>query len=181
MSPANLTRAGWWENVEVCHFEEIHEGAKTLLKDDLISFLEGLKRRAQAGEKSQRALDDILTFLRKHTEGRVKRSSGDTLHTRFYRKGTAIIDFLEEAAGKLISGANMEVISPYFDDAESCVPLGDLIERFRPHEVRVLLPRGQSGEALCREAIFEQVRHLPNVSWDRLPSPGRRHFADGQE
>ena len=23
---ANLTRAGWWENVEVCHFEEVKEG-----------------------------------------------------------------------------------------------------------------------------------------------------------
>jgi hypothetical protein len=28
---ANLTRAGWWENVEVCHFEEMREGDKTLL------------------------------------------------------------------------------------------------------------------------------------------------------
>ncbi|MGH9551271.1 MAG: hypothetical protein ACRD3W_17945, partial [Terriglobales bacterium] len=166
---ANLTRAGWWENVEVCHFEEIHAGDKTLLKDDLISFLEGLKRRAQAGEKSQRALDDILTFLRKHAERRVNRSSGNALHTRFFGKGAAITDFLEEAAGKLISGANMEVISPYFDDADSCVPLDDLIERFRPNEVRMLLPRGQSGEALCREALFEQVRRLPNVAWGRLP------------
>ena len=28
---ANLTRAGWWENVEVCHIEELREGELTRL------------------------------------------------------------------------------------------------------------------------------------------------------
>ena len=38
---ANLTRAGWWENVEAAHVEEIAEGDRTRLRDDLIYFLEG--------------------------------------------------------------------------------------------------------------------------------------------
>ncbi len=42
---ANLTRAGWWENVEVCHVEEIGEGDKTFLRDEFLSFLEKLKRK----------------------------------------------------------------------------------------------------------------------------------------
>ncbi len=33
---ANLTRAGWWENVEVCHIETIREGEATRLKEDLL-------------------------------------------------------------------------------------------------------------------------------------------------
>src|ERR1700730_9723408 len=33
---ANLTRAGWWENLEVCHTEEIAEGAFTRVREDLI-------------------------------------------------------------------------------------------------------------------------------------------------
>src|SRR5262249_17495413 len=37
---ANLTRSGWWENIEVCHAEEIFEGEKTRLKDDVAGLLE---------------------------------------------------------------------------------------------------------------------------------------------
>ena len=37
---ANLTRAGWWENVESAHIEEIEAGSKSRLKDDLVQFLD---------------------------------------------------------------------------------------------------------------------------------------------
>ena len=43
---ANLTRAGWWENVESAHIEEIEAGSKSRLKDDLVQFLTDLRRRA---------------------------------------------------------------------------------------------------------------------------------------
>src|SRR5215212_5553280 len=42
---ANLTRAGWWENVEACHVEEIAEGDKTRLRDDLSTFLDRLRHK----------------------------------------------------------------------------------------------------------------------------------------
>ena len=42
---ANLTRAGWWENVEVCHIEELREGELTPVRNDLLGFLDGLERR----------------------------------------------------------------------------------------------------------------------------------------
>ena len=37
-----------------------------------------------------------------------------------------------------------------------------------------LLPRGQAGEALCREALYRQVRERPGVSWGRLPADRTR-------
>lgn len=166
---ANLTRAGWWENVEVGHFEEIREGDKTLLKGDLIAFLEGLRRRALAGDGTQRALADVLAFLRKNTDQR-HRSTAHEFHTRFYNKSQAVTDFLDKAAGDRLRGANLEVISPYFDDADGSAPLEELIARFAPKEVRVLLPRGQSDEALCRESLFESLRKRPRVFWGKLPT-----------
>ncbi len=42
---ANLTRAGWWENVEVCHVEEITEGGRTRMQDELVAFLDWLRQR----------------------------------------------------------------------------------------------------------------------------------------
>jgi len=33
---ANLTRAGWWENLEAAHMIELPENSKSLLRDDLL-------------------------------------------------------------------------------------------------------------------------------------------------
>ncbi|MDV6034404.1 MAG: hypothetical protein F9B45_30790 [Phycisphaera sp. RhM] len=46
---ANLTRSGWWENIECCHVEEIAAGDKTRLKDDLSQFLRSVKKRSPSG------------------------------------------------------------------------------------------------------------------------------------
>jgi len=166
---ANLTRAGWWENVEVCHFEEITEGDKTGLKDDLIEFLETLRRRARAGDTANSAISDVLSFLQKQAQQRMLRSAGALLHTRFYAGTESLVEFLNTAAGDRLRGANLEIISPYFDDDDHCAPLEALIERFEPKEVRVSLPRGQAVEALCAQGLFESLRNLAQVSWAKLP------------
>lgn len=164
---ANLTRAGWWENVEACHIEEIGEGARTRIKDDLVSFLEALRRRAGA-EGGTEALSDVLTFLRR-TEQIAVRSTGGQIHTHFYGGRQSVPDFLDEVAGSALRGSYLEVISPYFDNAKECGPLLELIDRFTPREVRVFLPRSDAGEALCRRELYESVRSLDGVSWGSLP------------
>ena len=164
---ANLTRTGWWENVEVCHVEKIAEGDKSLLKSQLVPFLRGLRRKTAAVDE-HRAISDILGFLGEVTP-RVHRSSSGQIHTHFYTGTESIPDFLEEAAGDDLRGKYLEIISPYFDDATSCKPLLNLIERFEPKEVRVLLPRSGSDEGLCRRELYEAVRALPNVRWGYLP------------
>ena len=163
---ANLTRAGWWENVEACHVEEIAEGDKTRLRDDLSTFLERLRHKAPAAGGHE-GLREILAFLRQVSPRLVKSAAG-RLHTHFYGGSESVPDFLERTAGDLLHGAYLEVISPYFDDAASCVPLKALVDRFRPKEVRVLLPRSRSGEGLCRPELYDAVRALPSVQWGRL-------------
>lgn len=170
---ANLTRAGWWENVEVCHFEELREGERTLLRADIIEFLEGVRRRALAAAVGQRAISDILSFVRRDTESRTNRSAGSELHTRLYSGSEPFLEFLELAAGDRLREMDLEVISPYFDESIDCGPLLALIERFKPKEVRVLLPE-ESGAVNCREALFESVRAIQGVSWGRLPTERTR-------
>lgn len=163
---ANLTRTGWWENVEACHLEEIEDGDKTRLKEDLASFLEGLRRRAPA-EAGHLALREILTFLRR-AETRLQKSSSGQLHPHFYAGPEPVIDFLDRTAGDLLHNTYLEIISPYFDDAAECRPLQALIERFQPKEVRVFLPRSSAGHALCRRELYHAVRALREVSWGHL-------------
>lgn len=163
---ANLTRSGWWENVECCHVEEVSEGDKTRLRDELVSFLESLRRKT-AAESEHSAIREILAFL-KWTDQRHQKSSAGQLHTHFYSSAVPLADFLEATAGEFLRGAYLEVISPYFDDADHCLPLEDLIEKFSPKEVRVFLPRASSGEALVRQELYESVKKLPGVYWGRL-------------
>jgi len=166
---ANLTRTGWWENVEVCHIETIAEGEATRLKEDLFRFLEGLERKA--GDKAadgHASIKAIKSFLRS-TDQRLVRSSGGRLHTHFFHGTTTVTEFLRQAAGSAIDGLYLEVISPYFDAGPESKPLIDLIAEFAPKEVRVFLPRKDTGEALCSAELFEWVRLQPDVSWGRLP------------
>ena len=79
---ANLTRAGWWENLECCHVEEIAEGSASRLRDDLIAFLGSLRNRV-AVTREQRAVREILTFLRQ-VQPRLQKSVEGQLHTHFF-------------------------------------------------------------------------------------------------
>lgn len=166
---ANLTRSGWWENVEGCHIEEIREGDSTRLRDDLLRLLENLERRvAGRAVDGHAALSAVRVFLR-GTGQRAQRSSDGRLHTHFHAGTSSLVEFLKDAAGNLLQDMNLEVISPYIDSGERSQPLEDLIAAFRPREVRVFLPRNDSGEALCDADIYAWVRSQPGVSWAHLP------------
>jgi len=164
---ANLTRAGWWENVEACHIEEIRDGDLTVLREDLIVYLKSLRKRA-APDGQHGAAEFIIDFLRK-TEQRKQKSEAGRLHAHFYNGSESIPDFLDRIAGSRLRGMNLEVISPFFDRAMRCKPLRDLRDRFDPKEVRVFLPVGQEGEGLMAEGIFKDVASLPETYWSALP------------
>jgi hypothetical protein len=166
---ANLTRAGWWENVEVCHIEKLQEGELTRLKDDLLGFLDGLERRvSEKAPDGHAPLKAIKAFLRSTTQRQVRSAAG-RLEPHFFDGGTAVVEFLDGVAGRDLRGLNLEIVSPYFDAGPTSAPLSDLIERFAPREIRLFLPKNESGEALCSKDIFEWVKSQPDVSWARLP------------
>ena len=173
---ANLTRAGWWENVEACHIEELHAGEKSLLQRDIRNLVSQAKR-ACPSDMEHPALDSIRRFVVNEVELRTHRTSGRRLEPRLY-VGVADGSAAREGVASFLRGQplrrdirlNLEVISPYFDAAGEAKPLQDLIEVFDPKEVRVSLPIGPDGKALCRRALFDGVRRLPNTRWGRLPA-----------
>jgi hypothetical protein len=163
---ANLTRSGWWSNVEVAHVEEIEEDDVTRSKVELAWFLNRLRHRAAPGV-DHRAVQDVLGFLR-GTGLRKHRTSGERLHPHFYGGRQSVADFLEEVAGSKLRGAYLDVISPFFDQAAPCAPLQELKARFDPKDIHVYLPRSNSEEALCSEELYDAVKAL-GASWGRLP------------
>lgn len=168
---ANLTRAGWWENVEVAHIETAEEGTPCGFRDDLLALVALLRRVAPEGT-SHDALEEIHAFARKCEQDQ-KRLSQGSLNPRLYTNTGYLPDYLDELAGARIRNRYLEIISPYFDTNESLKPLKELITRFRPKQIRVFLPRGAAGEALCSEHYWKELREL-GASWAELPDEAVR-------
>jgi hypothetical protein len=169
---ANVTRAGWWRNVEVCHIEVISEGTESSLRNDLLSLISTLKRQVPDEREPHTALEHIRTFLSRITPIE-ERSKGGVVQPRLYGPGQSVEDFLAECLRKDVVGLNLEVISPFFNEADAG-PLRQLIERFRPAETRVYLPRDTRGAGKCSERLFDSVADLPNCHWAHLPEEHTR-------
>lgn len=168
---ANLTRAGWWENVEVAHVEEVPEDGHTNIRDALLEFVDGLvgavegRRPNDDLRATHGAAHDIRAFLRGTTQ-RQQRTHGGQLHTHF-QSNESVPAFIERAVGKSLRGMCLEIISPYFDNGPA--PLEVLCKHFEPAEVRVFLPRNDRAEALCSEDLHKWVRAQKHIHWGVLP------------
>lgn len=166
---ANLTRAGWWENVEVCHVEEIEADDRTRIRDDLLGLLNLVHRMAPPGT-DQSAIEEVRRFLRYDTGSIQHRSGGGMLHPHlFVGDSEDLVEFLDRVAGRTLNGCYLEVLSPYFDKYRRCEPLERLIDHFEIREARVMLPRQADGVATITDRMYESVAALENVAWGHLP------------
>jgi hypothetical protein len=167
---ANLTRAGWWENVEAAHFEDLAAGAATRLKEPLSDLLARVARLT-SNEAGRTALEPYRSFVRGLSQEDRKSQNG-MLKPHFYvaggGSGVDVAEFLKAHIPR-DSGYRLEVISPFFDKAPAASPLKSLVKALQPNEVRVFLPRDPSGAAQCSEEMFELVRSLDGAEWGRLP------------
>ncbi|MEU5563608.1 hypothetical protein [Micromonospora musae] len=166
---ANLTQAGWWENVECANLEEIAEHGRSRTAPEIQRFLKHLRSMARNFD-SHTALDDIQAVLRT-VQPIVHRSAKHRMHPHFIfngrRGGRSLIDQLDDIAGQWLRHADLEVLSPYLDKADVPLPLRDLIDRFQPHRWRVLLPE-EKGAAQCPPGLYDWVRERGG-EWGRLP------------
>lgn len=174
MLSANLTRSGWWENVEVAHIEEVRPDEPCSFRDDLLGLISRTRRLApHAGDHA--ALDTIRHFL-KAVPSDEQRMRGGVVQPRLYFGDVDIVEFLVSLASNRLQRRNLEIISPFFDDRESLLPITRIREAFHPAETRVFLPRNAEGEALCTKAYYESMGEL--VKWGSLPSDVMRLTKD---
>jgi len=168
---ANLTQAGWWENLEAAHMIEIPENSKSLLRDDLLSDT-GLLSRVVKHDKTgdeHRAVEEIRKFLRYRTERSGQRSQNGVLRPRIYVGQMPLARFLLEDVQIDPTDFNLEIISPYFDNTDDAKAVVTLIEALNPRATRIFLPQSDAGVVLCRKEYYEAVAGIPRVSWGLLP------------
>ena len=182
---ANLTRGGWWENVEAAHFECINDKEvdddRSSFRHDLLSLIRRILDSTDPGE-DQTALEQIHGFLRDRVprERYGKASMDGRFYTRLFcgQNQMTLSTWLSEM--RLARHEfNLEIISPYFDH-HGTGPLEDLMDCLRPREVRISLPRDIDGSALVTEESYHAVSEL--ARWSNMPSEivhrGRTQFTD---
>ncbi|GEM_PF-445005 len=183
---ANLTRSGWWENLEAGHFEEVEQAHKhnwrCTFRQDLLDALD-LIRRVPQPKCDSGALAKIRHFLEKdapqhgirnaHTKGRY--------YTRLYsgtrpsesgsedpRTQQSLPEWLRDRQLHRRDW-NLEIVSPYFD-AQNATALKTLLTRLargkRP-KVRILLPTEPDGTASVTAEQYAAVERL-GAKWSRL-------------
>lgn len=164
----NLTKAGWWENLEVGHWVELREG-----------FAPG---------NIHRPLLDALSFYQAQTPSPVLEkilgvaqtfeTSADDPSCSFYFSGssTGRIHFDSFIAEHTDAKAPLEVISPFFAAEGDNRVILSLLKRHP--SVTVLLPLDEHGQALVdRESVYEA---LPDetIIWGRWSESIRKSHLD---
>jgi len=185
IASANLTRSGWWENVECAHFEVISDRdldrSRVSFRSDLLSLIRQIRESAPRDEDHV-ALDTIHEFVISRTEkGRFQSSRGaGAWRTRIFagQKRQSLAEFLSSARLDTEEW-NLEILSPFFD-AEGAAPLRALEEALPIRETRVLLPRDADGAPTVTESCYEAI--AARAQWSELPteitSRGRNDQAD---
>lgn len=144
----NLTKAGWWENLEVGHWVELRSGYAP--GNILRPLREALDFFHQNGTSA------ALDALREFASG--LEVTADEPGCAFYFSGAgsdrlAFPRFLDEQAPE--RGA-LEVISPFFPEQGDNQIIQDFLARFT--HTTVLLPRDEQGNALVdRATVYEKL------------------------
>jgi hypothetical protein len=176
---ANLTRGGWWENLEVGHFESIEDKEWTNERNPFRKDLLAVTRRIVdlgGPPAEQKALRRIREFLLKRasTQAPAQHSAQGIHYTRLFYGQSDLPAWLSEI--RVANGEwNLEVISPYFD-AEHSGTLERLIDEVEPRETRIYLPCNLDGSAKVTAKLYDAISKLAN--WSTLPGqltrPGAR-------
>lgn len=164
----NLTKAGWWENLEVGHWVELCEGfAPGNIHRPLLDAL-----RFYQAQTPSPVLEKILGIAQTFE------TSADDPSCSFYFSGSSSgrIHFDSFIAEHTDAKAPLEVISPFFAAEGDNQVILSLLKRHP--SVTVLLPLDEHGQALVhRESVYES---LPDetITWGRWTESIRKSHLD---
>lgn len=151
----NLTKAGWWENIEVGHWIELTDTSAP-------ANIAGPLKRA-LDYYSRRHPTQVLSALQQRLESFTE--TGEDPDCRFYFSGSGstrvhFTDFLWKKKGP--GQQALEVISPFFAEDGKDDVISDFLGKFK--SVSLLLPRDPDGVALIDPAVHEGLTNL-GVKW----------------
>lgn len=144
---ANLTRSGWWENVEVADIERVTGNSS--LRDDLLRLLD---RMVELGaEASSATIVAMRTFL-----NGVRQSSG---LPRLWLGAQPLDEFLSGALPKPLT--RLEVLAPFTEG--HAAPVARLHRTLAPRELVAWVPKDRTEQVAATQGWLDGVRALPGA------------------
>ncbi len=164
----NLTKAGWWENLEVGHWVELSEGsAPGNILEPLIYALRFYQARTPSP-----VLDNILGVAM----GFEASTADPNCSFYFSGNGAAHRHFDTFIAEHTDADASLEIISPFFADDGNNRTIIDFLARYP--SATVLLPLDEQGQALVdRQSVYEALPR-ESIAWGQWCESVRKSHLD---
>ncbi len=159
----NITRSGWWRNIEVQHWEEVKSGkVQTAFLNRLRNDVTWLKERRSSNTDS--ALGMIETYLEPE---QCKGSDKANVVNYYPLEEKNLFSFLKNKGGKKLSkysNWNLEIISPYFAESSRNNLHTDFF-KLGVKNITMLLPFDHEESALCEQEYYEHINDSAGIEW----------------
>lgn len=164
----NLTKAGWWTNIEVGHWVELnHEYAPRNIVAPLVEAL--------AFFQGHRAVPALAALQARLAEWKI--GPNDDACT-FYFSGAAPKRRSFPDLLKNVNRRYIDIVSPFFADQGDNAKVGNFLGRFE--KVSLLLPTDEDGVATMTEVVHADLSKLANwCQWHSDVLSGFARPADG--
>lgn len=170
---ANITGAGWWENIECQHWEnvisqEVSRRFLNQLRDD-VAWLSA-RRNVETGD-TRNALPLINAFLLNC------RASNSAETISYYglsslklgqKTRPAFMKFLIDSQKEQCSHYkrwSVDIISPYFAENVDFSAHEFFFNDLDVEKLRIFLPENDQGEALCQKEYFDKIAQIEGIEW----------------
>lgn len=172
----NLTRAGWWDNIECQHWEEVgHRRVsrkfRKRLRED-VDYLWRLRELDDGGSDS--ALGLVSDFL---SGCRASNSASPTFYfgPSYRENWRPVLDFMREGASPIVqrSGWHLEIISPFFADNPKSMEYQEFLE-MGVDDITMLLPMDDHNQALCQDEFYQHIQQQDQICWGEWQEGTRR-------
>jgi hypothetical protein len=163
----NLSRAGWWDNIECQHWEEIQTDTHLAeFKDTVLKELEFLNdKREFSGGNTANALDRIRDFVSNCNH----RNGANQVHyfsLNSVNETGRFSKFLKQGLNSAPAGGKwkLEIISPFFADDVLNIEHETFFD-MGVEKITLLLPADDEGAALCKDEYYEHIKGQDRIHW----------------
>ncbi|AMD00544.1 phospholipase D family protein [Halomonas chromatireducens] len=172
-SSANLSIAGWWENIECQHWERVVSGRPNLrFLNQLRADVDWLSARSRAlPDDPAKALPLIQRFLKRCRSSKGARPIsyyGLTSLALAQKHRPAFMMFMRNALAeqsRYYNNWTLEIISPYFAENPDFDGHVHFLNDLGVQEIHIFLPENDQGEALCNREYYERLEQVDGICW----------------
>lgn len=163
----NLTRAGWWENIEVQHWEVVEgETVSPVFIQQLKSEIDWLMTKR--AHTIHAALDMIRAFIDLMLDSKKKKEGASNTYYYSAKPTRDFFSFLHDHCSEALGHDQhwtLEIISPFFAENSHNTLHEEFLSRLGVKDIIMLLPKDQENAALCTPEYYQHIKDSKHIAW----------------